>query len=74
VAAWQQHLTQQQQQQHPDSRVAAASWLQLPWLLVECYLYVRLATIMADQVLTWRERPRGGGGGGAVHVSLTCGC
>jgi len=53
VAAWQQHIAQQQQQQQPGSdtdAAAAASWLQLPWLLVECYLYVRLATIMAQQV------------------------
>ncbi|KAF6264621.1 hypothetical protein COO60DRAFT_1698204 [Scenedesmus sp. NREL 46B-D3] len=39
VAAWAAHSGQ------------AASWLQLPWLTVECYLYVRLATIIASQPL-----------------------
>lgn len=28
----------------------SVSWLQLPWLTVECYLYVRLAAIIASQV------------------------
>jgi hypothetical protein len=27
-----------------------ASWLQLPWLTVECCLYVRLAAIIESQV------------------------
>jgi hypothetical protein len=38
VAAWAAHSGQK------------ASWLQLPWLTVECYLYVRLAAIIAGQV------------------------
>jgi hypothetical protein len=40
VAAWAAHSGQR------------ASWLQLPWLTVECYLYVRLAAIVAAQVNT----------------------
>lgn len=39
VAAWAVHSKQR------------ASWLQLPWLTVECYLYVRLASIIASQPL-----------------------
>jgi hypothetical protein len=39
VAAWAAHSGQK------------ASWLQLPWLTVECYLYVRVATIIASQVI-----------------------
>eukprot|EP00879_Flechtneria_rotunda_P017888 GHRR01018748.1.p1 GENE.GHRR01018748.1~~GHRR01018748.1.p1 ORF type:complete len:296 (+),score=131.08 GHRR01018748.1:201-1088(+) len=60
VAAWQQHMTEQQQQQQgagssssSEASAAAAvpcSWLQLPWLLVECCLYVRLASTIAQQV------------------------
>jgi hypothetical protein len=42
VAAWAAHSGQK------------ASWLQLPWLTVECYLYVRLATIIASQVIAAR--------------------
>jgi hypothetical protein len=50
VAAWQQHMVAAAAQQQGSGSSGAASWLQLPWLVVECYLYVRLATIMASQV------------------------
>jgi hypothetical protein len=72
VAAWQQHMGSTQWLQQLDSSstssssTAAASWLQLPWLVVECYLYVRLAAIMAQQVcgdgMAGCVRGRGGGG------------
>lgn len=61
VAAWTQHMGETQWlTQLGSSSSNAASWLQLPWLVVECYLYVRLATIMAQQV-GFRQHHQGSG-------------
>jgi hypothetical protein len=45
IAAWQARL-----RSSPSAPPCAAGWLTLPWLPVECYLYVRLATLIAQQV------------------------
>jgi hypothetical protein len=60
-----------------SSSCVTASWLQLPWLTVECYLYVRLASIIASQVTAgsavevqhWQCCPSAAGG----SCSSVCG-
>lgn len=62
VAAWAQHMGDTQWlTQLGSSSSNAASWLQLPWLVVECYLYVRLATIIAQQVGFGQQHHQGSG-------------
>jgi hypothetical protein len=39
-----------QQRSSSSSSSSRASWLDLPWLVIECYMYVRLAAALAAQV------------------------
>jgi hypothetical protein len=42
-----------------SSSSSRASWLELPWLVIECYMYVRLAAALAAHVsgLEWGVSP-----------------